>query len=68
MLTFYTVASDIMQKTGYKFSPDIATLFISIPNFVSIVASPSAIRTRLSFLSTCYLDLIRTAPLQRLVS
>jgi len=41
VLTFYTVASDIMQKTGYKFSPDIATLFISIPNFVSIVASPT---------------------------
>lgn len=40
VLTFYTVASDIMQKTGAKYSENIATLFISIPNFVSIIASP----------------------------
>jgi len=41
VLTFYTVASDIMQKTGSKYSEDIATLFISIPNFVSVIASPT---------------------------
>jgi MFS family permease len=41
VLTFYTVASDIMQKTGSKYSENIATLFISIPNFVSIIASPT---------------------------
>jgi hypothetical protein len=41
VLTFYTVASDIMQKTGTMYSEDIATLFISIPNFVSVIASPS---------------------------
>lgn len=40
VLTFYTVASDIMQHTGRKFSEDTATLFISIPNFVSIIAAP----------------------------
>jgi MFS family permease len=40
VLTFYTVASDIMQHTGHQFSEDTATLFISIPNFVSIVAAP----------------------------
>jgi fucose permease len=45
VLTFYTVASDIMQKTGSKYSEDIATLFISIPNFVSVIASPSTCPT-----------------------
>jgi len=41
VLTFYTVASDIMQHTGRRFSEDTATLFISIPNFVSIIAAPT---------------------------
>jgi MFS family permease len=40
VLTFYTVASDIMQHTGPEFSDEIATLFIAIPNFVSIGAAP----------------------------
>lgn len=40
ILTFYTVASDIMQHTGRKYSEDTATLFTSIPNFVSIIAAP----------------------------
>jgi len=41
VLTFYTVASDIMQNTGNYYSPDTATMFISIPNFVSILFSPN---------------------------
>ncbi|KAL6079765.1 MFS domain-containing protein [Balamuthia mandrillaris] len=40
ILTFYTVASDIMQHTGVQYSETTATLFLSIPNFVSIIASP----------------------------
>eukprot|EP01087_Luapelamoeba_hula_P018051 TRINITY_DN575_c0_g1_i1.p1 TRINITY_DN575_c0_g1~~TRINITY_DN575_c0_g1_i1.p1 ORF type:complete len:479 (-),score=42.01 TRINITY_DN575_c0_g1_i1:55-1491(-) len=40
VLTFYTVASDIMQHTGPEFSEETATLFVSIPNFVSIFAAP----------------------------
>lgn len=40
VLTFYTVASDIMQKTGRKYSDDTASLFISIPNFVAMFACP----------------------------
>ncbi|KNC56071.1 major facilitator superfamily transporter domain-containing protein 1 [Thecamonas trahens ATCC 50062] len=41
VLTFYTVGSKIMQETGHKYSSTTATLFLSIPNFVSIVASPT---------------------------
>jgi len=41
VLTFYTVASDIMQFTGNKYDADTATLFLSIPNFVSIIMSPT---------------------------
>jgi MFS family permease len=40
VLTFYAVASKIMQETGHRYSPETATLFISIPNFVSVIASP----------------------------
>jgi len=40
VLTFYTVASDIMQKTGRHYDDATATLFLSIPNFVSIIGSP----------------------------
>ena len=40
VLTFYTVASKIMQETGHKYSPKDATFFLAIPNFVSIVMSP----------------------------
>lgn len=40
VLAFYEVASDIMQHTGGHFSKDAATLMVSIPNFVSIAASP----------------------------
>jgi len=40
VLTFYTVASDIMQKTGLKYAPTIASQFLAIPNFVAIPASP----------------------------
>jgi len=41
VLTFYTVASDILQHTGAKYAPTEATFFLSIPNFVSIIASPT---------------------------
>jgi len=41
VLSFYTVASDIIQNTGAKYNENIATLFLSIPNFVSIIASPT---------------------------
>jgi MFS family permease len=41
VLTFYAVASKIMQETGHKYSEETATLFLSIPNFVSIVFSPT---------------------------
>jgi len=40
VLTFYTVASVILQKIG-GYRPDIATTFLAIPNFVSIIASPT---------------------------
>jgi len=40
VLTFYTVASDIMQNTGQQFSAETATFFLFIPNFVAIPASP----------------------------
>jgi len=40
ILTFYAVASDIMQNTGKHFPAKTATLFISIPNFVSIIMAP----------------------------
>ena len=30
-----------MQHTGRKFSADTATLFIAIPNFVSIIMAPT---------------------------
>eukprot|EP00301_Raphidiophrys_heterophryoidea_P014563 c22984_g1_i1.p1 GENE.c22984_g1_i1~~c22984_g1_i1.p1 ORF type:complete len:591 (+),score=117.06 c22984_g1_i1:50-1774(+) len=41
VLTFNTVASDIMQNTGSKYDETTATRFLSIPNFVSVVASPA---------------------------
>jgi MFS family permease len=40
VLTFYQVASKIMQETGRKYSQTTASLFLAIPNFVSIGASP----------------------------
>ncbi|MDP2436245.1 MAG: MFS transporter [archaeon] len=49
VLTFYTVASNIMQHTGQNkgqpnqrgyFSPNIASAFIAIPNLVSIIGAP----------------------------
>eukprot|EP00808_Paulinella_micropora_P023498 g75643.t1 len=40
VFTFYTVASRIMQNTGREYSADNATLFLSVPNLVSIVMSP----------------------------
>eukprot|EP00276_Gloeochaete_wittrockiana_P025267 CAMPEP_0184370298 /NCGR_PEP_ID=MMETSP1089-20130417/162740_1 /TAXON_ID=38269 ORGANISM="Gloeochaete wittrockiana, Strain SAG46.84" /NCGR_SAMPLE_ID=MMETSP1089 /ASSEMBLY_ACC=CAM_ASM_000445 /LENGTH=555 /DNA_ID=CAMNT_0026712879 /DNA_START=102 /DNA_END=1769 /DNA_ORIENTATION=+ len=40
VLVFYQVASDIMQNTGQMYSPTTASYFISIPNIVSIIASP----------------------------
>ena len=41
VLSFYTVAQDILTNTGNKYSADTADLFIAIPSFVSIVASPT---------------------------
>lgn len=41
VLTFYQVASNIMQKTGNHYSPDTASLYVSIPSFCSIVLSPA---------------------------
>eukprot|EP00005_Dracoamoeba_jomungandri_P008997 CAMPEP_0174263070 /NCGR_PEP_ID=MMETSP0439-20130205/17053_1 /TAXON_ID=0 /ORGANISM="Stereomyxa ramosa, Strain Chinc5" /LENGTH=533 /DNA_ID=CAMNT_0015348203 /DNA_START=130 /DNA_END=1731 /DNA_ORIENTATION=- len=41
VLTFNTVASDIMQNTGAKFDKELATVFLSIPNFVSVVLAPT---------------------------
>ena len=35
------MASDILQHTGAKYAPTEATFFLSIPNFVSIIASPT---------------------------
>lgn len=43
ILTFYTVASSILQNIGLRlphYTPDEASFFIFIPNFVSIFASP----------------------------
>mgnify|MGYP001111321991 CR=1 FL=1 len=40
VLTFYQVASKIMQETGRHYSPKTASLFLAIPNFISIGASP----------------------------
>jgi len=40
ILTFYAVASDIMENTGAKYSPETASLFLAIPNFVAIAAFP----------------------------
>eukprot|EP01123_Difflugia_compressa_P006097 TRINITY_DN18246_c0_g1_i1.p1 TRINITY_DN18246_c0_g1~~TRINITY_DN18246_c0_g1_i1.p1 ORF type:complete len:340 (-),score=41.48 TRINITY_DN18246_c0_g1_i1:79-1098(-) len=41
VFTFYTVASDIMQHTGEKYTDEKATFFLFIPNFVAIPASPT---------------------------
>lgn len=40
ILNFYQVASDLMQNTGKFVSADTAGLYLAIPNFVAIVASP----------------------------
>jgi len=40
ILTFYTVASDIMQHTGNKYDPNTATFFLLIPNLVAIPCTP----------------------------
>eukprot|EP00013_Stygamoeba_regulata_P020715 CAMPEP_0177665808 /NCGR_PEP_ID=MMETSP0447-20121125/21251_1 /TAXON_ID=0 /ORGANISM="Stygamoeba regulata, Strain BSH-02190019" /LENGTH=304 /DNA_ID=CAMNT_0019171925 /DNA_START=432 /DNA_END=1346 /DNA_ORIENTATION=- len=40
ILTFYTVASRILQNTGHKYSADTASYFLFIPNFVSIFVFP----------------------------
>jgi len=40
VLTFYTVASSILQHTGKMYSPDEATFFLFIPNLVAIPAAP----------------------------
>jgi MFS family permease len=40
VLTFYTVASAIMQNTGSKWDDKTATFFLFIPNFVAIPAAP----------------------------
>jgi len=40
VLTFYTVASSIMQNTGNHWPPNTATLFLFIPNLVAIPAAP----------------------------
>jgi MFS family permease len=40
ILNFYQVASDIMQNTGGFISPDTASLYTAIPNFVAIIGSP----------------------------
>ena len=41
VLSFYTVAQDILTNTGRKYDADEADLYIAIPSFVSIVASPA---------------------------
>jgi len=41
VLSFYTVAQDILTNTGNKYNADTADLFIAIPSFVSILASPT---------------------------
>jgi len=40
VLTFYTVASKILQNTGHKWDPQTATFFLFIPNMVAIPAAP----------------------------
>lgn len=41
VLTFYTVASKILQNSGVKtYPPNVASAFIAIPNLVSIVGAP----------------------------
>ena len=40
VLTFYSVAQDILVNTGRQYSADTADLLISIPSFVSIIATP----------------------------
>lgn len=40
VLTFYTVASLIMQHTGHEYPANIASAFIAIPNLVSIIGAP----------------------------
>ncbi|KNC73916.1 hypothetical protein SARC_13525, partial [Sphaeroforma arctica JP610] len=40
ILTFYAVASDIMQQTGAKYDPQTASLFLAVPNFTSVFAFP----------------------------
>jgi len=40
VLTFYTVASLVMQNTGQQYDPVQATFFLFIPNFVAIPAAP----------------------------
>ena len=42
VLTFYTVAQDILTQSGRKYSAEEADLYISIPSFVSILATPAA--------------------------
>lgn len=41
VLTFYTVASKIFANTGNKYDDKTASLFLAIPNLVSIVMSPT---------------------------
>jgi MFS family permease len=40
VLTFYTVASNIMQNTGYMYSAQAASSLLAIPNLVAIVGCP----------------------------
>jgi len=40
VLTFNTVASQIMQNTGKMYKEETATLYLAIPMFVSVFASP----------------------------
>uniref|UniRef100_A0A7S4N5T0 Lysosomal dipeptide transporter MFSD1 n=1 Tax=Paramoeba aestuarina TaxID=180227 RepID=A0A7S4N5T0_9EUKA len=40
VLTFYTVASNIMQNTGYLYSAQVASALLAIPNVVAIVGCP----------------------------
>jgi len=41
VLTFYAVASDILQNTGFQYTPTDASKFLAIPNFVAIPMSPT---------------------------
>lgn len=40
IMTFYSVASDILQNTGNKYSSRTASTFLSIPNFMAIPFCP----------------------------